>query len=68
MKVTFSRVNFMEMVPTIMPMVTNLLVDLGLAKKTGRGILYTHDGETIPGRWRNNKLVAEVKVSLSLLI
>ena len=30
-------------------------------KKTGRGILYTHDGETIPGRWRNDKLVAEVK-------
>ena len=29
-------------------------------KKTGRGILYTHDGETIPGRWRNDKLVAEV--------
>ena len=33
MRVIFSRVNFMVMVHTIMQMVTNLLVDLGLAKK-----------------------------------
>ena len=31
-------------------------------KKNGRGVLYTHDGETIPGRWRNDKLVAELYI------
>ena len=33
MKVIFSKVNFMAMEPTFMQMVTNLLVDLDLAKK-----------------------------------
>ena len=33
MRVIFSRANFMVMVPIIMQMVTNLLVDLGLERK-----------------------------------
>ena len=31
-------------------------------KKSGLGTLYKIDGETIPGRWRQDQLVSEVKV------